>query len=125
MYIYNINQNIKFEYSTFEKICLICERMELTEIFSTINFKPYIINNIIDNEFLAKIKLKIKTRENMSFGNLTKKTKQNLSLIIDDSELSFLNYNYILNKYSKELTFIFNLYSDELISLKKVVLLKF
>ncbi len=50
---------------------------------------------------------------------LTKKTKQNLSLIIDDSELSFLNYNYILNKYSKELTFIFNLYSDESISLKK------
>ncbi len=52
--------------------------MELTEIFSTINFKPYIINNIIDNEFLAKIKLKLKTRENMSFGNFNQKNKTKL-----------------------------------------------
>lgn len=115
----NINQNIKFEYSTFEKICLICERMELTENFSKINFKPYIINNIIDNDFLEKIKQKIKTRENILFENINQKTKKNLSLIIDDTDLSFLNYNYIINKYSKELTFIFNLYSDESISLKQ------
>ena len=113
------DKKIKCEYSTFEKICLICERMELTEIFSKLNFKPYIINNIIDNDFLEKIKQKIKIRENILFDNLNIKTKQNLSLIIDDSDLSFLNYNYIINKYSKELKFIFNLYSDESISLKK------
>ena len=62
-----VNRN---KYTTFEKICLILERMELSETFATINLKPYCMTHIISQKFLRKIKKDIIAREETLYENL-------------------------------------------------------
>lgn len=116
-----VNRN---KYTTFEKICLILERMELSETFATINLKPYCMTHIISQKFLSKIKKDIIAREETLYENLGRNAKETLSLVSDIQENEFKFYDYIIDKYYKELSFIFNLYSEESVSLKQSKFIK-
>ena len=111
-----VNRN---KYTTFEKICLILERMELSETFTTINLKPYCMTHIISPKFLEKIKKEIISREENIYENLGRNAKDTVTLMIDGPENNFKYYDYIIDKYSKELSYIFNFYSEESVSLKQ------
>lgn len=97
-------QNKDKKYTTFEKICFILERIELSEKFQSIDFKPYKVNYIIPNKILESIKREIIEREDEDY-----------QLTLRDNEITqtkFIYYEYIIDKYSKELNYVFDIYSE-------------